>query len=52
PSIAKPQQSVNLSSRQEVELRVPGRHDACIVPRAVAPVEAAAALAIMDALLD
>lgn len=52
PSIAKEQDSVNLSTMEETKLIVPGRHDPCIVPRAVPVVEAAAALAIYDMLLD
>lgn len=52
PSIAKPQRSVDLERREETELRVPGRHDPCVVPRAVPVVEAAAAIAVYDALLS
>ena len=33
-SIAKPQRSVNLETFREEELRVHGRHDPCVVPRA------------------
>ena len=51
PSIAKPQQSVSLSRMEEQELVVKGRHDPCIVPRAVPVVEAAAAIAIYDLIL-
>jgi len=51
PSISKPQRSVDLAAGQETELSVSGRHDACIVPRAVPCVEAAAACALLDALL-
>ena len=51
PSIAKEQQSVNLTSLTPETLRVQGRHDPCIVPRAVPCVEAAAAVAVYDALL-
>ena len=51
PSIAKQQQSVNLTSLTPETLRVQGRHDPCIVPRAVPCVEAAAAVAVYDALL-
>ncbi len=51
PSIAKPQQSVNLKTMEEVTLQVKGRHDPCIVPRAVPVVEAAAAIAIYDLIL-
>ena len=48
PSIAQAQTSVSLSQIQEQNLTVHGRHDPCIVPRAVPVVEAAAAIAIMD----
>ncbi len=51
PSIAKPQKSVSLSRMEEVTLQVKGRHDPCIVPRAVPVVEAAAAIAIFDMIL-
>ena len=51
PSIAVTQKSVDLTSGSETEIKVTGRHDACIVPRAVPCVEAAAAIAIYDALL-
>lgn len=51
PSIAKPQKSVSLSHMEEVELTISGRHDPCIVPRAVPVIEAAAAIAIYDAVL-
>ena len=51
PSIAKPQKSVNLETMQQAPLIVQGRHDPCIVPRAVPVVEAAAAIAVLDALM-
>ena len=51
PSIAKEQKSVSISALTEQDLRVEGRHDPCIVPRAVPVIEAAAAIAIFDALL-
>ena len=47
PSISKPQKSVDLSTHENVELALRGRHDACIVPRAAAAVEAAAAIAVL-----
>ena len=50
PSIVKPQKSVNLKTMEEVTIQVKGRHDPCIVPRAVPVVEAAAAVAIYDLL--
>ena len=52
PSIAKVQRSVDMSSGKELELQVRGRHDPCIVPRAVPCVEAAAAAALYDAYLE
>lgn len=52
PSIAKPQKSVNLKTMEEVTIEIKGRHDSCIVPRAVPVVEAAAAVAIYDLMLD
>jgi chorismate synthase len=52
PSIALEQQSVSLIRRENVSLSIKGRHDPCIVPRAVPCIEAACALAVYDALLD
>ena len=52
PSISIEQDSVSLSQQKEVKLKVTGRHDPCIVPRAVPVVEAAAAIAIYDALIS
>ena len=51
PSISMPQKSVSISKMEETELIIKGRHDPCIVPRAVPVVEAAAAIAIYDAVL-
>lgn len=51
PSISQPQRSVDLDTGRETELVVEGRHDPCIVPRALPPVEAATAIAVYDALL-
>lgn len=52
PSIAREQQSVSMQRRENQPLSVKGRHDPCIVPRAVPVVEAAAAIALLDLLLD
>ncbi len=51
PSIGLPQQTVDLNTLDTTTLAVQGRHDPCIVPRAVPVVEAAAAIAIFDLLL-
>lgn len=52
PSIAKEQDSVDMKAGCETKLAIKGRHDPCIVPRAVPCVEAAAAVAIYDAILE
>lgn len=51
PSISIPQQSISLSAMENKALEIKGRHDPCIVPRAVPVIEAAAAIAIFDAYL-
>ena len=51
PSIAKEQDSIRLSKEENAKLVIQGRHDPCIVPRAVPVLEAAAAVAIYDAYL-
>lgn len=51
PSIAKEQQSVNLETKTEETLKIVGRHDPCIVPRAVPVVEAVTAITVLDMLL-
>lgn len=52
PSIAKAQKSVSLKDMTEREIRITGRHDPCIAPRAVPVIEAAAAIALLDAMLE
>lgn len=52
PSISRPQQSISLTTEKEQELIVKGRHDPCIVPRAVPVIEAAAAIALFDLILS
>lgn len=49
PTISKPQRTVNIGEMRETVLRAGGRHDVCVVPRAVPVVEAAAALVLLDA---
>jgi len=51
PSIFKPQKSVDLKTGEEVTLNIKGRHDPCIVPRAVPCVMAAAAIVMYDIFL-
>ena len=52
PSIAREQDTVDLRMMENTKLTVHGRHDPCIVPRAVPCIEAAAAIAVYDALLE
>ncbi len=52
PSIAVSQKTVNVSSMQNTELTISGRHDPCIVPRALPVIEGAAALVILDLILE
>ena len=51
PSIAKPQQTVDLRTGEAVTIEVTGRHDPCVAVRAVPVVEAAAAVAVYDMIL-
>ncbi|MBQ3011691.1 MAG: chorismate synthase [Oscillospiraceae bacterium] len=48
PSIAKQQQTVSLSAKTNETLVIEGRHDPCIVKRALPVIEAAAALAVCE----
>lgn len=50
PSISLKQETVNVKTKQNAILEVKGRHDPCIVPRAIVVVEAMAALGILDIL--
>lgn len=51
PSIGRVQESVDVIKMEPAELEVRGRHDPCIVPRAVPCIEAAAAIAVYDMLI-
>ena len=52
PSISKEQRTVNLEKMSDDTIEIKGRHDPCIVPRAVAVVEAMAALTVMDQIIS
>jgi chorismate synthase len=47
-SIAKEQRTVNLSRMEDAKIKVGGRHDPCVVPKAVPVVEAAVAITLAD----
>ena len=50
PSISMEQDTISIGKKENSKLTVEGRHDPCIVPRAVPVVEAAAAVAVLDLL--
>ncbi|MDR1205081.1 MAG: chorismate synthase [Peptococcaceae bacterium] len=52
PSIGAPQKTVNFLEEKEIDLEVGGRHDPCVVLRALPAVEAAAVLAAADFLIE
>ena len=51
PSIGKEQSTVDLEEKTNIKYTIKGRHDPCIVPRAVPVIEAAAAISILDMML-
>jgi len=52
PSIGIPQETVNLTEGIDTIIKIEGRHDPCVVPRAVPVVEALAAIGILDLFLE
>ncbi len=52
PSIASKQKTVDISAMQNTEIEINGRHDPCVVHRAAVVVEAAAAIAMLDMILE
>ena len=50
PSISRAQKTITAENREET-IEIEGRHDPCVGPRAVAVVEAMAAITVMDAYL-
>ena len=51
PSIGKPQKSISFSEKKDAVLEIKGRHDPCVVMRAVPCIEAAAAITVLDIIL-
>ena len=51
PSIGREQKSISISQGENTSLKITGRHDPCIVPRAVPCIEAAVGLVLLDMLL-
>lgn len=52
PSIAKEQQTIDISNMENISIKVEGRHDPCIVQRAVPVVESAIAICLLDFILE
>ena len=52
PSIAKEQQSVSLSRKENAPLSIHGRHDPCVAVRAVPVCEAALAIGLLDIIME
>ena len=52
PSISQPQETIDYSALKNEIINIKGRHDPCIVPRAVPCVEAAVNIAILSHMLD
>lgn len=52
PSIAKVQKTVSLKTGENAEIAVGGRHDPCIIPRAVPVIEAVAAIGMMELMME
>lgn len=52
PSIGKPQQTINLNTGKAETIATDGRHDPCIVPRALPVAEAAMAVGLLDMMLN
>jgi len=51
PSISKEQKTINLSTMKDDMLSVKGRHDPCVVPKAVPAIEAVVAITLIDHLI-
>ncbi len=51
-SIGKPQKTLDFETQEMTELKIEGRHDPCIVPRALVGIEAMTAIVLLDALFN
>ncbi len=52
PSISKEQETVNIETKENITTKISGRHDPCIVQRAVPVIEAALAIVLLDLILE
>ncbi len=49
-SIGRSQQSINLKLKKNVDIKIEGRHDPCIAPRAVPVIDCITAVVLLDQL--
>lgn len=52
PSIAQAQRTIDIAKRENAVLEIAGRHDPCIVPRAVVVLESILAIALCELMMD
>lgn len=52
PSIGREQETVNIDTKENITTKIMGRHDPCIVQRAVPVIEAATAIVLLDLVLE
>lgn len=52
PSIGREQETVNIETKENIKTKIEGRHDPCIVQRAVPVIEAATAIVVLDMILE
>ncbi|MFW6110796.1 MAG: chorismate synthase [Thermoproteota archaeon] len=52
PSISKEQKTIDLSTMEETTIKIKGRHDPCIVPKAVPVIESAVAIVLTDHMIQ
>lgn len=52
PSIGKSQKTVDIIDKKEIDISIRGRHDPCIVPRALYVINALSSLAIIDLVME
>ncbi|SFD15549.1 chorismate synthase [Clostridium uliginosum] len=52
PSISKKQRTIDIAEKKDSELVIEGRHDPCIVQRAIPVIESVTAIGILDLILN
>jgi chorismate synthase len=52
PSVSKLQETINVAAMENTTLQISGRHDPCIVQRAIPVIDAAGALVVIDLIME